>query len=149
MRALTSDEALAAGYTGSLKGHINTNFYELVEAIGEPSFDWSTRGDKINYEWAVNYRGQIFYIYDWKAEPRACKDDRNFRFNIGGQVDASAFIHALNLRLELLQLDQDAKVISDKLRANLTEVQESMYMRIFAHTRLRASEIRRELENVL
>ena len=31
MRALTSDEALAAGYTGSLKGHINTNFYELVE----------------------------------------------------------------------------------------------------------------------
>lgn len=149
MKALTTDEALAAGYTGSLKGYINTNFYELIEAIGEPSFNWSNRGDKINYEWAVNYRGQIFYIYDWKADPSACKDDRNFRFHIGGQSDASAFIQALNLRLELLQLDQNVKVIKEELRTKLTDVQESMYRRILAHTRLRVSEIRRELEKVL
>lgn len=149
MKALSTDQALEAAYTGSLKGYINTNFYDLVEAIGEPSFNWSNRGDKINYEWAVNYRGNIFYIYDWKASPSACKDDRNFRFHIGGQVDASAFIQALNLRLELLQLDQDAKVISDKLRANLTEVEDSLYRRVLAHTKLRATEIRRELENAL
>ena len=116
MRALTQQEALAACYGGSLKGHIKAGHDELIQILGEPTFEGGPE-NKINYERAVNYKGDIFYIYDWKVGPDWVKSQNEYEWHIGGEKNAAEFIFALHLRVQLLRAKKALQVSSEGLRA--------------------------------
>lgn len=127
MRALTQQEALDACYGGSLKGHITAGYDELIQILGEPTFEGGPE-NKINYEWAVNYKGDIFYIYDWKVAPEWAKAQNEYEWHIGGEKIASEFIFALHLRIQLLRANKGFEESSKGLRApDVTECERSIH----------------------
>lgn len=51
----------------SYKGSVKTFYSDLVEAFGEPTFDFRDDLDKVNCEWNLRFEdGTVATIYDWK-----------------------------------------------------------------------------------
>ena len=65
----------------------NETFYASVDKIkslfGEPTYEQNGSGDKVNYEWVLDFNGHIITIYDWK-EYRALNDNEIIEWHIGG-----------------------------------------------------------------
>ena len=144
MRTLTKDEALDSAYTPSHKGYINCGFYTLVDILGEPTFKWYNC--PINYEWAVEYKGNIFTIYDWRCAPDTSKTESKFQWNVGGSTWAEEFIEQIEKRRLLRIYREDVKWYSEcARRGDLTEDEQLMYRRELANARLRRSELEKEI----
>jgi len=99
MKTLTEQEGITEKATGSLKGYIHASYYELVDILGEPTFN-TEGGYKINFEWVVKYKGAIYYIYDWKVYANESLTKPNFKWNVGTEGRASKFINAVWLAIE-------------------------------------------------
>lgn len=57
---------------------------ELVNVLGEPTYEDNTGEDKVNFEWErETITGNIFTVYDWK-EGRAISKDNQIEWHIGG-----------------------------------------------------------------
>ena len=66
-------------------GEINgMRYYELVEILGEPTFNEESFDGKIQVEWVVDYQGSIFTIYDWKTFDREYTLESLRSWSIGG-----------------------------------------------------------------
>lgn len=127
MRALNTQEALDAGYTGSLKGYVYANYEDLIRIFGEPAFIGGPE-NKINFEWAINYKGDIFSLYDWKTSIEWSKSQPDYKWHVGGLVDASEFILAVKVRIELLKAESDVKTYSAAMRSpSATEDERAVY----------------------
>ena len=51
----------------SYKGSVKTFYSDLVDAFGEPTFDFKDDLDKVNCEWNLRFDdGTVATIYDWK-----------------------------------------------------------------------------------
>lgn len=87
-------EAVAASNGTSLKTKlIGITYDDLINIFGEPVFKG---GDKINFEWVVEFDGDIFTIYDWKyPDANFVKDklghDGGISFHVGGKTYAGDF----------------------------------------------------------
>ena len=83
---------LTAG--SSLKSKLIGITYDDLESIfGEPVYKG---GDKINFQWVVEYDGDIFTIYDWKYPDadyvkNELGHDGGISFHIGGKTYAGDF----------------------------------------------------------
>ena len=144
MRTLTKDEALQNVYTPSHKGYINCGFYTLVDILGEPTFKW--HNCPINYEWAIEYKGSIFTIYDWRCTPDASKTESKFQWNVGGSTWADEFIEQIEKRRLLRIYKNDVKWYAEcARRGDITEDEQAMYRRELANARLRRAELEKEL----
>lgn len=144
MRTLTKDEALDSAYTPSHKGYINCGFYTLVDILGEPTFKWYNC--PINYEWAVEYKGNIFTIYDWRCAPDTSKTESKFQWNVGGSTWAEEFIEQIEKRRLLRIYRNDVKWYAEcARRGDLTEDEQAMYRRELANARLRRAELEKEI----
>jgi hypothetical protein len=97
VKVLNKEEALSSMYLTSLKGYLVASYAALVEKIGEPTFIWYN--SDINFEWAIEYKGSIYTIYNWRSSPEDCMSAPEFQFNIGGSKDAAPFIRALQKQL--------------------------------------------------
>lgn len=116
MKALTQQEALKIKHIGGFKGHVTAGYDELIQILGEPTFEGGPES-RVNYEWAVNYKGDIFYIYDWKVAPEWAKAQNEYEWHVGGEESASEFMFALHLRIQLLRANKALQISSEGLRA--------------------------------
>jgi hypothetical protein len=58
---------------------------QLIEAIGQPTFEANTGNDKTNFEWNMELEdGTVFSIYDWK-EYRSIGLHEMIEWHIGGK----------------------------------------------------------------
>ena len=72
----------------------NTSFYnvtirasvdQLISAFGDPSMEYNTGEDKVNFEWEMETEdGVVFTIYDWKIY-RPLKSDEMIEWHIGAK----------------------------------------------------------------
>ena len=72
---------------------IGVTYDDLISIFGEPVLKG---GDKTNFEWVVEYDGDIFTIYDWKyPDANFVKDelghDGGISFHVGGKTYAGDF----------------------------------------------------------
>jgi len=149
MKALSEQEALKVNSIGSLKGTITAGYDELIKILGEPTFEGGPE-TKINYEWAVNYKGDYFYIYDWKVAPEWAKAKNEYEWHVGGEHNASEFIFALHLRVQLLRANKGFEESSKGLRApDVTEDERSIHKMHRTKALDRINSLEEQLERLL
>ena len=58
---------------------------QLISAFGDPSMEYNTGEDKVNFEWEMETdEGEVFTIYDWK-EGRPLRLDEYVVWHIGAK----------------------------------------------------------------
>ena len=87
------DEMDAPNINGTgLAGHVNATYNQLVDVLGKPTFDEPSGDGKVQVEWVVKFKDDIFTIYDWKTYDRDYTLNNLNRFNVGSKVNAFWFI---------------------------------------------------------
>ena len=93
-KKLTKEEATHAIFGTSLKGYLKTGirFIDLYQTLGEPTFKPEDSVDgKIQYEWIIEYKGDIFTIYDWKTFDERYTLEEYDRWHVGAKVYSGDF----------------------------------------------------------
>lgn len=93
---MTAPDTTGVGLRGCLKG----TFYQLKELLGEPTYDQPSGDGKVQVEWVVKYKEEIFTIYDWKTYCREYTLHQLNEFNVGGKSYAYDFISYLESQLK-------------------------------------------------
>ena len=83
----------------SLSCYINTTYKQLIETLGEPTWDEASGDDKVQKEWVIEYKGNIFTIYDWKTYDVDYTMNKLDRFNVSSKADATEFITVIETLL--------------------------------------------------
>jgi len=69
---------------------IRATVNQLISAFGEPSMEYNTGEDKVNFEWEMETNiGEVFTIYDWK-EYRPIGRDEYVTWHIGANSKSVA-----------------------------------------------------------
>jgi hypothetical protein len=64
---------------------IRATVNQLISAFGDPSMEYNTGEDKVNFEWEMETNeGEVFTIYDWK-EGRPLERDQFVTWHIGAK----------------------------------------------------------------
>ena len=64
---------------------IRASVEQLTKAFGDPSMEYNTGEDKVNFEWEMETEeGEVFTIYDWKYY-RPLRSDEIVTWNIGSK----------------------------------------------------------------
>lgn len=66
----------------------NTSYHELLNVLGEPTYNEPSGDDKVQREWVINFNNKIFTIYDWKTYNLEYTLTELTEFNIGGSTFA-------------------------------------------------------------
>ena len=93
-KKLTKEDARYSTTGTSLKGYLKTGirFTDLYQTLGEPTFKPEDSGDgKIQYEWVIEYKGDIFTIYDWKTYDESYTLEEYDRWHVGAKVYSGDF----------------------------------------------------------
>jgi hypothetical protein len=89
-----------ANETGtSLQGYINATYSQLLEVLGKPTYDEPSGDDKVQLEWVIEFKGNIFTIYDWKTGSREYTENELTEFNVGGTTSAADFIQEVESQI--------------------------------------------------
>jgi len=83
----------------SLKGYFYITYRQLVDLLGQPTFPEQSGDGKVQVEWVVEYKGEIFTIYDWKTYDRGYTENTLGKFNVGGKFYAVDLIDYLESQL--------------------------------------------------
>jgi hypothetical protein len=94
------ESARTATFFTSFRGCITATYSQLVEELGEPTFNTSSGDGKAQVEWVVEFENDYYTIYDWKTHDREYTLNKLDTFNIGSRVNALEFILELNKKLE-------------------------------------------------
>ena len=100
MITVYSDKDAPSTDGSSLKGYIETTYSQLVELLGEPTFNTPSSDNKVQVEWVVEFQEEIFTIYDWKTNSRYYTENELERFNIGGKTYSGGFEDFLQSKLK-------------------------------------------------
>ena len=84
----------------SIKGYITATYNQLVEVLGEPTFNTPSGDGKTQVEWVVEFENDYYTIYDWKTYDREYTLNELDTFNVGSRVNALEFILELNEKIE-------------------------------------------------
>ena len=84
----------------SLSGYIDITYKQLVETLGEPTFDDASGDDKVQKEWVVEFEGNIYTIYDWKTYDVDYTMNELDKFNVGSKGNARKFIESLTKEIK-------------------------------------------------
>jgi hypothetical protein len=75
---------------------------QLVQILGEPTYDNNDGGDKVNLEWVCETsEGEVFTVYDWK-EYKPLDYYREYEFHIGSFNENICQKAKLELALSLM-----------------------------------------------
>ena len=80
-------------------GTINATYNQLVQTLGEPTYPEQSGDGKVQVEWVVEYKGEVFTIYDWKTYDRDFTQNGLKIFHVGGKSYAGDFIEFLETQL--------------------------------------------------
>ena len=62
---------------------INASVNQLINTFSEPTNQYNTGEDKVNFEWVLETdEGDVFTLYDWK-EGRPLSSDETIEWHIG------------------------------------------------------------------
>ncbi len=117
METLTQDQVIQSGVSTAHKGRINATYSELLQILGQPTYDLNDGLDKTNFEWFVLFKGRIFSIYDWKCTAAYSVQEREqwligAQWNLNsGSVPTDEFLQELNERISNVRKEN---VFSDK-----------------------------------
>jgi len=103
MKVLKEDEVNGKTNGSSFKGYIKATYNDLVRALGEPTYSEPSGDDKVQKEWVVEFKGNVFTIYDWKTFNPEYTMTKLDEFNIGGRVSATEFIETLENKIKELE----------------------------------------------
>jgi hypothetical protein len=84
----------------SIKGYITATYNQLVEVLGEPTFNTPSGDGKTQVEWVVEFENNYYTIYNWKVYDREYTLNELDTFNVGSRVNALEFILELNEKIE-------------------------------------------------
>ena len=84
------DKANGTYKIGSLDG---LYFRDLVRKLENPTVVGSG-DDKVQYEWVMEFEGEIFTIYDWKTYDPEYTEQELTTWSIGGNEDSAALLFA-------------------------------------------------------
>ena len=95
------DEMTAPSVNGtSLVGHLEGfTFDNLVNVLGQPTFDEPSGDDKVQVEWIVEYDGEVYTVYDWKTYDRDYTLNILTEWHVGSKSKATTFIAELTRKL--------------------------------------------------
>lgn len=79
----------------SLSGYLYTTYNKLIEKLGKSTFNSPSGDGKVQTEWVLEFKGDLYTIYDWKTYSREYTENRLDRFNVGSKVNANEFINHL------------------------------------------------------
>ena len=93
IKVLNSGDIYGQTNGSSNKGHLhNTTYNDLYRVLGEPTWKPEDSGDgKVQYEWVVEFEGDIFTIYDWKTFDESYTLEQLTTWSIGGKVYSGYF----------------------------------------------------------
>jgi hypothetical protein len=84
----------------SYSGVIRASYRELVDALGLPTYNEPSGDNKTQVEWVIEYKGDIYTIYDWKTYDLLYTLEQLDVFHIGSKrKPATDFIVALNKKI--------------------------------------------------
>lgn len=117
MKKLSKKRADGLRDKGCLRGYSYQFYLDLEVAFGKPTYEY--QNDKMNYEWVVQYKDHLFWIYDWKVEGLESYAEI-YRWHIGAEDKASDelvadFKDALDKRIRLKTLERDIKLMKEAL----------------------------------
>lgn len=84
----------------SYSGYIKANYKQLVEALGEPTWDEASGDNKSQVGWVCKFKGNIFTVYDYKTYDREYTLNKLDEFHIGSKVVANEFIEMLEAKIK-------------------------------------------------
>lgn len=133
MKALTRDQAQGIMYSSWLSGFIDTSFSELVDLLGQPTYDGSMLDNKINCMWLIRHKNNYFTIYDWKTHIAHTLSAKSYRFHVGGIIGTEDFISLLKVYLNLQKKRSELKQAKNKSRGLLSSSPNKDYLRNIEH----------------
>jgi hypothetical protein len=78
-------------------------YSELVDMLGEPTYDEPSGDNKVQKEWVIEFKGEIFTIYDWKTFDEEYTMRELDTWSIGGKgSDPYELINALQAKYDSL-----------------------------------------------
>ena len=81
---------------GKIVGYTYT---DLVNLMGEPTFNIGSDDGKTQKEWVIVDGDSVFTIYDWKTYDEQYSMNKLIRWNVGGKGYAGEFIDKLESKL--------------------------------------------------
>lgn len=96
MKVLNQEEVGNKTNGSSLAGYIQITYPQLISILGEPTYSEESGDNKVQKEWVVEYKGNVFTIYDWKTFDVEYTMNELDQFNVGGKTNANDFIEALS-----------------------------------------------------
>ena len=100
LKVLNFQDAEGVTNGSSHKGYINATYNQLIETLGEPTYDEPSGDEKVQVQWVVEFEGIIFTIYDWKTYSRDYTENELTHFNVGGKNSAIEFINHIESLLK-------------------------------------------------
>ena len=96
----------------SLTGYLQpTTYDQLFKVLGEPTYYTYPAKDKVIIEWVVEYKGEVFTVYDWKLYYDLSESSDSYQWHIGGKggyfednPTTDDFIHQLEAKLAVKKL---------------------------------------------
>lgn len=87
----------------SLSGYLpKVTYRQLVEILGEPTYNEPSGDNKVQREWVLEDEdGDVFTVYDWKTYDEFYTTNHNTRWHVGSKVPAGEFIAWIERKLEI------------------------------------------------
>ena len=80
----------------SLSGYLlGPSYSTLVQTLGLPTHEDPSADDKVQKEWRLEYKGNVFTIYDWKTYDAEYTINELIRWHIGSKVPVDNFAEEL------------------------------------------------------
>ena len=101
MKVIRDLDVVCNATTGtSLSGYINVTYPQLIEILGEPTHNTPSGDRKVQKEWVVEFKGNVFAIYDWKTFDEDYTMNKLNKFNVGSKGSATDFIEILENKIK-------------------------------------------------
>ena len=84
MRTLSQQETVENNVSTALSTYVSATYDELLQVLGQPTYDLNDGLDKSNFEWVIEFAGHFFTIYDWKCSASYSVQERNL-WHLGAQ----------------------------------------------------------------
>lgn len=92
LQTYNKDNAPTTNGTHKVGSLNNITYSELVEILGEPTFDEPTWDEKTQVEWIVEYNNVLYTLYDWKTFDDEYTKNELTVWSIGGKTDPTELI---------------------------------------------------------
>ena len=102
MITVRNEESALNQINGTYKvGSLNdVSYSDILRVLGEPTFNDESSDGKIQVEWVVAHKADVFTVYDWKTYDLDYTLNGLTTWSVGGKTDPTDFIREFHKQLE-------------------------------------------------